>query len=238
MAASYGPAWSAYPAITPAVSSAPPATGRRGQTASPRKPVVTIVPVPAAARCWRRRPAPCCARAALTVVLRAGGGPARVTGRMTAVPPGVIVPPMGVWRLRDERTDRAGRAGSVTVVLDASGLLWASQQHRVEAGLAAQPGVRAVEANAVAQTVTVGYDPTETSVTALRRFVTDCGLHCAGQLVFVVSPCDPAAEPVAMTDLTGDGGPAPSAAVGAAGHGVQHGYDMAAMATTCGTASW
>src|SRR5664279_2960319 len=119
-------------------------------------------------------------------------------------------------------------AGSVTVVLDASGLLWASQQHRVEAGLAAQPGVRAVEANAVAQTVTVGYDPTETSVTALRRFVTDCGLHCAGQSV-PHHLCDPAAEPVAMTDLTGDGGPAPSEAAGAAGHGVQHGHDMAAM---------
>ena len=121
-------------------------------------------------------------------------------------------------------------AGSVTVVLDASGLLWASQQHRVEAGLAAQPGVRAVEANAVAQTVTVGYDPTETSVTALRRFVTDCGLHCAGQSV-PHHLCDPAAEPVAMTDLTGDGGPAPSEAAGAAGHGVQHGHDMAAMVT-------
>ncbi len=49
-----------------------------------------------------------------------------------------------------------------TVVLDVTGMLRASQQHSVEKVLAGRPGVDEVEANAVAQTATVTYDPAVT----------------------------------------------------------------------------
>lgn len=52
----------------------------------------------------------------------------------------------------------------------------------------------AVEANAVAQTATVTYDPDATSVAALTGWVRDCEYHCAGQSV-PDHVCDPMAEP-------------------------------------------
>jgi Cu2+-exporting ATPase len=54
--------------------------------------------------------------------------------------------------------------------------------------------VREVEANPVAQTATVTFDPTETTVEELRRWVTECGYHCAGQSV-PSHVCDPLMEP-------------------------------------------
>jgi Cu2+-exporting ATPase len=93
----------------------------------------------------------------------------------------------------------------VTVVLDVTGMLRASQQQAVQARLAAQPGVLAVTANAVAQTATVGYDPSVTSVARLRQFVRDCGLHCAGQSV-PAHLCDPGAEPGAAHTGQATGG--------------------------------
>ncbi|WP_436790550.1 heavy metal translocating P-type ATPase [Yinghuangia sp. YIM S10712] len=81
-----------------------------------------------------------------------------------------------------------------TAVLDVRGLSWASQQSTVTAVLGRRRGVLDVEPNAVAQTATVVFDPRVTSVAELRRWVDECGLHCAGQSV-PAHVCDPMAEP-------------------------------------------
>ncbi|MFS8097416.1 heavy metal translocating P-type ATPase [Lentzea alba] len=81
-----------------------------------------------------------------------------------------------------------------TVVLDVSGLHWASEQNVVNAKLGRQPGVHHVDVNPTAQTATVQFDPAVTSVADLRRWVVDCGYHCAGQSV-PHHICDPTAEP-------------------------------------------
>jgi Cu2+-exporting ATPase len=54
--------------------------------------------------------------------------------------------------------------------------------------------VREVDANPVAQTATVSFDPKETSVEDLQRWVIDCGYHCAGQSV-PAHVCDPLLDP-------------------------------------------
>ena len=64
----------------------------------------------------------------------------------------------------------------------------------MEAVLGRRAGVREVEANPVAQTATVTYDRERTSVAELRRWVEECGLHCAGQSV-PTHVCDAMAEP-------------------------------------------
>jgi P-type Cu2+ transporter len=82
----------------------------------------------------------------------------------------------------------------VTVVLDVHPLLRGSEKAVVEAKLGRRPGVERVEANPVAQTATVAYDPARTSVAELRRWVQECGLHCDGQSV-PEHICDPLLEP-------------------------------------------
>ena len=81
-----------------------------------------------------------------------------------------------------------------SVVLDVSGLHWATSERVVENMLCRRPGVLDVQANAVAQTATVTYDPEGTSVAALTGWVRDCGYHCAGQSV-PDHLCDPMTEP-------------------------------------------
>ena len=78
-------------------------------------------------------------------------------------------------------------------VLHVGGLQYASEKAVVERLLGAQAGVLAVDANPVAQTATVEYDPEQTSVAALRRWVEECGYHCAGRSV-PGHICDPLAE--------------------------------------------
>ena len=87
-----------------------------------------------------------------------------------------------------------------SVVLHVGGLQYASEKAVVERRLGAQPGVLSVDANPVAQTATVAYDPTETNVAALKRWVEECGYHCAGRSV-PGHLCDPLAdaEPLAPT---------------------------------------
>ncbi|SFR28139.1 Cu2+-exporting ATPase [Lentzea waywayandensis] len=95
-----------------------------------------------------------------------------------------------------------------TVVLDVSGLHWASEQNVVNAKLGRQAGVHDVEVNPAAQTATVHFDPAVTSVADLRQWVIDCGYHCAGQSV-PHHICDPAAEPGAEHsphEMMGHGG--------------------------------
>jgi len=82
----------------------------------------------------------------------------------------------------------------VTVVLDARPMLRGSEKAVVEARLLRRPGVLEVEANPVAQTANVTYDPSLTSLEELRRWLEECGLHCAGQSV-PGHLCDPLEEP-------------------------------------------
>jgi P-type Cu2+ transporter len=81
-----------------------------------------------------------------------------------------------------------------TAILDVHPMLRASEKAVVEAVLGRRPGVERVEANPVAQTATVTYDPAKTSLAELRRWIQECGLHCAGQSV-PEHICDPLAEP-------------------------------------------
>jgi Cu2+-exporting ATPase len=83
-----------------------------------------------------------------------------------------------------------------TVVLEVSGVHWAASKSVAEAVLSRRPGVIDVAANPVAQTATVTYDPSRTSVAELAGWVRDCGYHCAGQSV-PDHICDPLAEPAA-----------------------------------------
>ncbi|WP_326566639.1 heavy metal translocating P-type ATPase [Amycolatopsis rhabdoformis] len=106
--------------------------------------------------------------------------------------------------------------GTETVVLDVRGLLRASEQTVVDSRLRRRPGVADLEVNPVAQTATVTFDPSRTSVATLRQWVLECGCHCAGQSV-PHHVCDPLAEPA------GAAAPAPHEAVE---HG---GMSMASM---------
>src|ERR671915_584460 len=80
-----------------------------------------------------------------------------------------------------------------TTVLHVGGLHCATEKGRVEHALGARPGVSGVEANPVAQTATVMFDPERTSVGDLQAWVEECGFHCAGQSV-PGHVCDPMAE--------------------------------------------
>ncbi len=115
-----------------------------------------------------------------------------------------------------------------SVVLHVGGLHYASQKAVVERVLANRPGVVAVDANPVAQTATVEYDPAATSVEALRQWVEECGFHCAGRSV-PGHVCDPLAD-------EGDDAPTHDHAAAAraeqahgGGHGGHAGMSMAAM---------
>jgi P-type Cu2+ transporter len=86
-----------------------------------------------------------------------------------------------------------GRGGKATAVLHVGDLHYASEKAVVERVLSNRPGVARVEANPVAQTATVEYDPATTSVEALHHWVEECGYHCAGRSV-PGHVCDPLAE--------------------------------------------
>lgn len=75
-------------------------------------------------------------------------------------------------------------------VLHVGGLHYASEKAVVERRLGARPGVLSVEANPVAQTATVTYDPEVTDLAELRQWIEDCGYHCAGRSV-PGHVCDP-----------------------------------------------
>ena len=88
--------------------------------------------------------------------------------------------------------------GNASTVLHVGGLHYASEKDVVERVLGGRPGVLSVEANPVAQTATVYFEPGQTSVEELRNWVEECGYHCAGRSV-PGHVCDPLAhqEPLA-----------------------------------------
>ncbi len=85
-------------------------------------------------------------------------------------------------------------ATMTTAVLDVRPMLRGSEKAVVERVLGREAGVERVEANPVAQTATVTYDPGRTSLKQLRDAIETCGYQCAGQSV-PSHMCDPAAEP-------------------------------------------
>jgi P-type Cu2+ transporter len=88
---------------------------------------------------------------------------------------------------------------TLTAVLEMSGPQWATSKNVAEAVLSRRPGVLGVDANPVAQTATVRYDPARTSVAELADWIRDCGYHCAGQSV-PQHICDPMLEPAAALE--------------------------------------
>src|ERR687898_347920 len=86
-----------------------------------------------------------------------------------------------------------GRGRTATAVFHVGELHYASEKAVVERVLMHRPGVASVEANPVAQTATVEYDPAATSVEDLQRWIEECGYHCAGRSV-PGHCCDPLAE--------------------------------------------
>lgn len=87
-----------------------------------------------------------------------------------------------------------GVAGTQTVVLHVGEQYSASEKAVVEAALGRHPGVLEVDANPVAQTATVTYEESVTSIDELRRLVRRCGYECAGCSV-PGCMCDPGQEP-------------------------------------------
>jgi P-type Cu2+ transporter len=83
-----------------------------------------------------------------------------------------------------------------TAVLQTGGLQFASEKAVLEKALGARPGVLSVEANPVAQTATVRYDPRQTNLVELRTWVEECGYHCAGKSVpnHICSPMEEASS--------------------------------------------
>ena len=68
-------------------------------------------------------------------------------------------------------------------VVEVRGLHRATSKAVVEHVLLQRPGVASVEANPVAQTATVSFDPSVTSVEQISGWVRDCGYHCRGESV-------------------------------------------------------
>jgi Cu2+-exporting ATPase len=117
--------------------------------------------------------------------------------------------------------------GSAIVVLHVGGLRFATEKAVVERVLGARPGVISVSANPLGQTATVNFDPDRTSVAELRRWVEECGYHCAGQSVpdHICDATDEVSHPTARADH-----PAPAMSPHEAmGHGGHAAMSMDAM---------
>ena len=132
-----------------------------------------------------------------------------------------------------------GDAALAEIVLHTGGLNWATEKTVIEKMVGRRPGVESVDANPVSQTATVTFDTRRTSVAELRRWVEECGLHCAGQSV-PTHVCDAMEEP--GVGALGDQGPTEDHATharaegptlrsphDAMGHGGQAGMSMDAM---------
>ncbi len=85
-----------------------------------------------------------------------------------------------------------------TVVMEVQGVQWASSKAVVESLLSRQAGVLNVDANPVAQSATVTFDPELTSIADLTKWVLDCGYHCAGRSVpdHICDPMEESTTPV------------------------------------------
>ncbi len=112
-----------------------------------------------------------------------------------------------------------------TVVLDVRGVHWASEKAKVETVLGRLDGVHHVDANLVAQTATVDFDPAQTSVGALQKWVHECGMHCRGESV-PNHVCEPAPDTAHDYHHDAHGPTSPHDAMGHGGHGEMSMADM------------
>jgi Cu2+-exporting ATPase len=71
----------------------------------------------------------------------------------------------------------------VAAVLHTGGVHFATEKAVVERALGTQPGVASVACNPVAQTTTVVFDPSRTSIAELQSCIEACGYECAGESV-------------------------------------------------------
>jgi P-type Cu2+ transporter len=124
------------------------------------------------------------------------------------------------------RAEHDGKAASA--VLHVGGLHYASEKAVVERVLAGRPGVEGVEANPVAQTATVEYDPAQTSVEQLTRWVEECGYHCAGRST-PGHVCDPLAEAEPLAPAHDHAAVERADQADGHGHGGHAGMSMAEM---------
>ena len=80
-----------------------------------------------------------------------------------------------------------------TATLDVGGMLSALDYRAVEKQLSRIPGVRRATASIASNSVTVEYDETATSVTALKEKINECGFHCTGRIM-PKHICEPRSE--------------------------------------------
>jgi Cu2+-exporting ATPase len=113
-----------------------------------------------------------------------------------------------------------------TTVLHVGDLQYATETAVVEKVLGHRPGVVDVEANPVAQTATVSYDPAITSIAQLRKWIEQCGYHCSGRSV-PGHVCDPMLE--AGAPPADEHGAYRADAAHGHGHGGMAGMSMDAM---------
>ena len=126
-------------------------------------------------------------------------------------------------------TAASSRQDSIaTAVLHVGGLQYASEKAVVERVLGRRPGVVEVEANPVAQTATVEFEPAETSVEELSRWVEECGYHCAGRSV-PGHVCDPLAHAEPLAPAHDHAASERADEAHGHGHGGHAGMSMAAM---------
>jgi Cu2+-exporting ATPase len=116
-----------------------------------------------------------------------------------------------------------------TVVLHVGRQYRATEKAVVEAALMQLAGVVSVDANPVAQTATVRYDPAVTSLHDLRRVVERCGFECGGCNV-PGCVCDPLHEPGAPERAHDHAAIDRASAPAGHGDGGHSGHSMAHMA--------
>ena len=126
-------------------------------------------------------------------------------------------------------TEQPTRPATETVVLHVGRQYRASEKAVVEAALARHPGVIAAAANPVAQTATVRYDPSVTSVHELRRAVERCGFECAG-CNLPGCLCDPLHEPGQPQDAHDEAAVDRAEQLAGHGEGGHGGHSMEHMA--------
>jgi Cu2+-exporting ATPase len=113
-------------------------------------------------------------------------------------------------------------------VLHVGGVHYASEKAVIEEVLGRRPGVLEVDANPVAQTATVTFDPQVTSVYELSRWVEECGYHCAGRST-PGHVCDPLAEEGRDAPALDHGAMQRAEAAHGQGHGGHAGMSMESM---------
>jgi Cu2+-exporting ATPase len=112
--------------------------------------------------------------------------------------------------------------------LHVGNLHYASEKSVVERVLGHRSGVVAVEANPVAQTATVTFEPAAISIEELATWVEECGYHCAGRSV-PGHICDPLAEEGSDAPAQDHSAEERSEHAHGHGHGGHAGMSMAAM---------